>query len=283
MQQVNRFEGVVRWRWNIESPLIPKPYWTSVFLADGLMFDAGAPAGAEDLRFFLRSLPPEEAPERVLLTHGHEDHAGGASMLIGEMNLPVHVHPKAVNMLRAGYDYPDYRKIAWGGPLAGAEVRPLGERVIRSRTGSFTFDVLRLPGHASCLIVPVERKRGLCFTSDLVLPAYRMIFGGSSSIREDIAEIYRSLNKLHAFTEGMERLLICTAGHDVFPEGRKLLAEKMIEIERMRERAHGLRARGLAEEEIVKEMFGGENIVSQMTKGDLSFTNMVKSLLTWSS
>lgn len=78
----------------------------------------------------------------------------------------------------------------------------------------------------------------------------------------------------------MERLVIRSAARDAFPEGRKLLAEWMIEIEGMREKAQGQEAcrRVECDRDIRRE-----NIVAQAGKGDLSFTGKVKSLLKWSS
>ncbi len=72
---------VLKWRWCTNNSLIPDPYWTSIFLVDGLMIDTGAPASLEELRSFLQQLPSDRSPTQCFITHAHEDHAGGAAML----------------------------------------------------------------------------------------------------------------------------------------------------------------------------------------------------------
>ncbi|MHA1235114.1 MAG: hypothetical protein ACTSQL_08525 [Promethearchaeota archaeon] len=43
---------IVEWKWSSDNELMPQHMWTSAFLIDGLLIDAGAPGGVDDLRKF---------------------------------------------------------------------------------------------------------------------------------------------------------------------------------------------------------------------------------------
>ncbi len=80
---------ILEWKWSSDSKLMPQPFWTSVFLIDGLLIDAGAPGGVDDLRKFIKTLDSENVIEKCVITHNHEDHCGGGRMLREEFNIPV--------------------------------------------------------------------------------------------------------------------------------------------------------------------------------------------------
>jgi hypothetical protein len=47
---------ILEWKGSSDHELMPQPFWTSTFLIDGLLIDAGALGGVDDLRKFIRSL-----------------------------------------------------------------------------------------------------------------------------------------------------------------------------------------------------------------------------------
>lgn len=284
MHEVVRHAGgeVLEWRWGTEHELMPDPYWTSAYLVDGLLIDAGAPAGTAELADFLDALPPERAVTQCVLTHAHEDHAGGARYLTETREVPVYAHPRALPLLHAGYDYPDYRQLAWGPALPPApKVQPLPDPPLATRSGAHAFDLVPMPGHAPCLVALVEMTRQWAFVGDGVLPKYRMLFGGASTIQEDIHAIYTSIQRLQAHTRELPDLQVFVAGHGRFP-GQALLRDKLAEIETLHRRAHALAARGLRPRKMLRELLGGESFIGTFTRGDLSRRNLLDELLAWS-
>jgi len=272
--------SVTEWRWSTDNPLMPEPYWASCFLLDGLLIDAGPPGGADDLRVFASTLPQEQEITQCFVTHAHEDHAGGGKMLHDQLGIPVYASEKAARMMAEGYTYPDYRQLAWGDRLLPTTAIPLDDGAITTRSGEFSMELFPMPGHAPCLVALLDRAHGMVFAGDAILPKYRMLFAGTSSIQEDIEQIHTSIQRLHDETEGMEDLEIFIAGHGLI-EGRTFLKEKLAELESLHQQAHECSDLGLDERKILKKMFNGESFIATFSRGELSRLNLLHSLLKW--
>ncbi len=102
---------ILEWKWSSDNELMPQSFWTSIFLIDGLLIDAGAPGGVDDLRNFISSLNSENTVEKCVITHNHEDHCGGGRMLQKEFKIPVFASELAISLLRKEKNYPDYRQM----------------------------------------------------------------------------------------------------------------------------------------------------------------------------
>lgn len=278
---------VLEWQWASDNELMPYPYWTSCYLVDGLLIDSSAPGAENDLREFIRSLKPNQMIDKCFITHGHEDHAGGAHLLNIEFEIPIYTSEKAINLLRKGNTYPDYRQAAWGPKLLPVNAKIL-EKPLITKSKKYKFELFPMSGHAPELITLIEKEQQWAFVADAVQPKYKMIFGKNSDIQEDISIIYQSLSKLYEFTVGMKNLIIFSAGNGLF-KGREFILKKMEEIEDLRTRTHKLsryfEAEGFSREKIIrkiiKKLFGGESIIAKLTRGALSRENLVISLLKW--
>ncbi|MBY9011574.1 MAG: MBL fold metallo-hydrolase [Candidatus Lokiarchaeota archaeon] len=278
---------ILEWKWSSDSKLMPQPFWTSVFLIDGLLIDAGAPGGVEDLQEFVKSLDSENLIEKCVITHNHEDHCGGGHMLQEDFNIPVFASKLAIPLLMNEKNYPDYRQMTWGENYHPFKAELLKDSIY-SKSGKYFFDILDTPGHALEQISLIERKQQWAFITDAVMPKYQMIFGKDTDIPEDISLIYQSIKKLYEFTEGMDNLLLFTSGKGVF-KGRSFLKEKMDEINSLHLKAHrfqiqakenGLQGKRLLRY-VLKNMFLRENFVGTLTRGGLSNKNLIISLLEW--
>jgi len=214
-----------------------------------------------------------------VLTHSHEDHVGGAHMLQEEFNIPIYASREAIPIIREGYTYPEYRQVAWGTEILPAEAEP-APNPIYSRSANYCFDLLPIPGHAPDQISLIEKEQQWAFVADGVIPKYKRIFGTTSSIQEDISQIYQSIQNLYEFTNGMDNLQIFLSGRGVV-FGREYLLERMHEIMNLRMRAHELNEQGSSVEDITQNIFPGEDIFGILTNGELSCQNLIKSLLDW--
>ena len=219
---------ILEWKWSSDNKLMPQPFWTSIFLIDGLLIDAGAPGGVDDLRKLVKSLDSENMIEKCVITHNHEDHCGGGRMLQEEFNIPIFASTLAIPLLLKEKTYPDYRQMTWGVNYQPFQAKPLNYS-ISSKLGNYSFDVLEMPGHAPELITLVERKQQWAFITDAVMPKYQMIFGKDTDIPEDIFQIFNSINKLYNFTEEMDNLILFTSGKGVF-KGRSFFKDRLEEI-----------------------------------------------------
>jgi len=278
---------ILEWKWSSDNKLMPQPFWTSVFLIDGLLIDAGAPGGVKDLRKFVKSLDSENMIEKCVITHNHEDHSGGGRMLQEEFSIPIFASKLAVPLLMKEKTYPDYRKMTWGVNYQPFQAKPLGDSII-SKSGKYIFDVLEMPGHAPELVTLIERKQQWAFITDAVMPKYQLIFGKDTDIPEDISLIFQSINKLYNFTIGMDNLRLFTSGKGVF-KGRSFLKDRLNEIKILHLKAHRFqneaKKKGLQDKQllryVLKKMFKRENFVGTLTRGGLSHKNLIESLLEW--
>ncbi|MFX0038753.1 MAG: MBL fold metallo-hydrolase [Promethearchaeota archaeon] len=278
---------VLEWQWASDNELMPYPYFTSCYLVDGLLIDSGAPGGANDLKKFIKSLKPDQKIDKCFITHGHEDHAGGAHMIQTELGIPIYTSRDAVDLLKKDNTYPEYRQFAWGLKLLPVSANVIEEPII-TKSKNYKFELLPIAGHAPELVALIEKDQQWAFVADAVQPKYKMIFGRNSDIQEDISVIYQSLSKLYKFTEKMDELVIFSAGNGVL-QGREFIKEKMKEIENLRIRVHQyhreLQNEGYIGKKLIKKMvktiFGGESIIGQLTQGDLSRENLIISLLKW--
>jgi len=278
---------VLEWQWASDNELMPYPYFTSCYLVDGLLIDSGAPGGANELKKFVKSLKHNQMIDKCFITHGHEDHAGGAHILNTEFGIPIYTSKEAIDLLKKGNTYPEYRQLAWGPKLLPVNATVI-EKSIETTSKKYKFELFPMQGHAPELVALVEKDQQWAFAADAVQPKYKMIFGRNSDIQEDIFLIYKSLSKLYEFTESMDRLLIFSAGNGVL-QGREIIKEKMEEIEKLHFEVHkeyrNLQNDGLIEKKIikriVKKIFKTESIIGQLTQGDLSRENLIISLLKW--
>ena len=153
--------------------------------------------------------------------------------------------------------------------------------MVTSPGGRFHFECLRGQGHADDLLILVERRAGLAFTSDAVMPRYRMLFSDGDKVQEDVGLIYDTIEALVRFTEGMKELTVFAAGHDPFRPGRAFLQERATELWDLHAEVHRLHVRGLSDKEIARQLLGEDPAISRLTLGDLSRANLVKALLAW--
>jgi hydroxyacylglutathione hydrolase len=103
--------------------------------------------------------------EKIILTHGHIDHAGGAAELREELGVPVEGPHEADRFL--------LDRLAEQGRTYGFEARPVtpdrwlneGDTVT---VGDLTLDVLHCPGHSPGSVVLVSQSQRFALVGDVL-------------------------------------------------------------------------------------------------------------------
>ncbi|PWI48562.1 hypothetical protein CEE45_05840 [Candidatus Heimdallarchaeota archaeon B3_Heim] len=282
-KEIVHHKDLLEWCWAADDELIPKPFFTSCYLLDGVLIDTGAPKGQLDFTSFIKELLTTNSVSKCLITHTHEDHIGGTHVLSEEFEIPLYASVEALPLLEtaSNYVYAEYRDLYWGSGLHSVNAQPIPTK-IQTKSQNYELKVLSVPGHAPDQIAFIESEQEWAFVADAVLPKYQVLFGHTCNIQEDIALIYDSIRKIFDATEGMDNLKIFVSGKGVF-NGRNYIKKRLEEITTLHNDVHGYKLKKLAPEQILEEMFGGEGIMGIMTNGELSHLNLINSLYQWNA
>ncbi len=142
---------------------------TNIYLVTGqrpFLVDTGTGKGYRDVISQIRELVPIEDIERIVLTHRHYDHVGGAKSLSEVLDAEVFIHPDDAEPVREGDDRGTLARefLDTVEPLSVTEIRE-GE-VISS--GEHEFQVLHTPGHTIGSICLLDKVGGMLISGDTV-------------------------------------------------------------------------------------------------------------------
>lgn len=104
--------------------------------------------------------------EKILLTHGHLDHAGGVAEVVAELKIPVEGPHIGDKTLLEGIS----RQAAMYG-AQGMQDAWSDRYLVEGDTvtvGNLTFDVLFVPGHSPGSVVFVSRDAPIAFVGDTI-------------------------------------------------------------------------------------------------------------------
>ncbi|HVL70359.1 MAG TPA: MBL fold metallo-hydrolase [Beijerinckiaceae bacterium] len=127
--------------------------------------------------------------EKILLTHGHIDHAGGAADLKERLGVPIEGPHEADRFL--------LEALVERGRDFGIPARPVtpdrwlaeGDEVT---VGAATFDVLHCPGHSPGSVVLVSREQPFAIVGDVL---FRGSIGRTDLAGGDHATLIRSIKE----------------------------------------------------------------------------------------
>jgi glyoxylase-like metal-dependent hydrolase (beta-lactamase superfamily II) len=126
-------------------------------------------------------------PEKILLTHGHIDHAGGAAELAAQLGVSIEgPHREDAYLLE---------QLAEQGAKYGLSSRPVtpdrwleeGDTVT---VGGLAFSVLECPGHTPGSVVFVDHEHKFCFMGDVL---FQGSIGRTDFPRGDHAALLHSI------------------------------------------------------------------------------------------
>jgi len=243
----------------------------SAYRIGDLLVDSGPPPSAARLVEWCRDAVELGDLSRVVLTHHHEDHVGGAAALQEELGLPVMAPASAVPILAEGLRMPLYRRAVWSTPRR-FRAEPLGEEVVARVEGEeLRFRVISTPGHAFTHVCLWEPERRWLVSGDLyVHPRVKYL-----RRIEDVWEHVRSLRRVRSLDP---ELMICShAG--LVEDARGAIERKIAWWDGLAEEARALRERGWPVRRITRKLLGWEGFFFYVSLGDFAKQNLIRSLL----
>ncbi len=242
----------------------------SVYRLGDLLIDAGGTRVAPALAPVLAADPPR----RIVLTHQHEDHAGGVQALRRALGgIPVHAPAAHAALLAEAPPIPAYRAAAWGQPEAipGAVPYQVGAAF---EAAGVTLEAILTPGHTPGHMALVARHRGRrwALTGDLHVGP-EPIAGWYESAADDMVASCRRL--------AVSPLCMLPTHGEVREDGERALGEVADLVERQADRVRQAAGRlGTSDPAAVaREVFGPERSLAALSGGEFSFAAFARSVL----
>lgn len=229
----------------------------SAFVVRGVLIDSGFPDASRDLLAWIDAHPVRGA----IITHYHEDHAGGVTAL-AERGVPVWMSdataPKVLRPAPVNF----YRRFSWGRPRASsphAAFAPPPE-----------LRIIATPGHTADHHAVWDAETRSCFGGDLFIGVKVRI----AHATEDARVTSASLRKVIAL--GPSRFFDAHRG--VMPNPVPLLTAKADWLDATAAQAEALMAQGLSDAQIARQLLGNDWFERWFSQGDYTMENWVRGL-----
>ena len=264
MLELHEFEQVTQIRLSRE--LDNKAlYWVAAYLVDGLLIDTGCLYTSKELTSYLST----KNIRKVINTHFHEDHIGGNKDIMAEFGVEIYAYPDSIPFIAGRPVLYPYQEIVWGYPEP-TDVKPIPDIIT---TDKYSFRVIETPGHCVGHVALMELSKGWCFSGDIFARE------DIKCIRpeENISDLISSMRRILSLAG--DRLVLFTSVGKIAEDGRKALSVCIDYLIGKADRVKKMARDNHSVDEMVNMVFGGEHSFYQLTGGQYSSKNLIRSLL----
>lgn len=266
MIQVERHGPVIAIR--MARGLLGRPWaWTTAYWVDGLLIDSGPHCTAAQLVKVLEQLPPE----RVVITHAHEDNIGGLAAIHARFpRTPIYASSHALPVIKqpARLHPQLYRRLMWGIPAAYPGIQAIEELGATVSTREYTFRIIETPGHTPDHLSFFEPHQRWLFSGDAFI-------GGAERMWAREIDLFGVLGTLHTLAGLRPERLFPNSG-EVRRNPRPEISEKIGSLMRLCKEVARLDAAGTSNDDMVTRLFEGESPLRVWTAGHISAANLIK-------
>ena len=207
----------------------------AAWYASGILIDAGGEHTARALEGWIQGRPLQA----LLLGHSHEDHSGGARVVVAR-GVPVFGSRGTAARLRRPARVPDYRARLWGQPTRVRVREPVG----------LPLEPVPLPGHSRDQLGYLDPTTGWLFSGDLLLRRRQQIAMPGEDPWAMIGSLRRALQ--------IAPSALATSHRGLIQGPEPALRAQLDYLEELAGSIGHLRASGMSIGAISKELFGGE-------------------------
>ncbi|PTL38197.1 MBL fold metallo-hydrolase [Alkalicoccus saliphilus] len=233
------------------------------YYTDGILIDTGADSLHRLFRSFFKKLDIE----KVLITHYHEDHTGGAQFLQDDYKLPIYMDSLMIPYCKEKADYPLYRKLFWG------KRKPFRAEAVTDtfHSENAVWRAVKTPGHAADHRSFLNEETGQLFTGDLYCQTKTKVV----LKEESIPVMIHSLEKM--LTYDFEEVFCSHAGW--LRNGRQALKEKLDYLLNLQGEILTLHDKGLNTQQIKAELFPKYYPITRFSLGEWDSAHIVNSVV----
>jgi glyoxylase-like metal-dependent hydrolase (beta-lactamase superfamily II) len=232
------------------------------YLADGILIDSGT----RHLRNELMECLAADKPEKILITHHHEDHSANAGPISRAFKIPVYGHPLTAEKLKTRFKIKPYQHLVWG-KSDPVNVDPYDD-VIHGRT--MRFRPCHTPGHSKDHTVYLEETEGILFSGDLYLGERIKFFRADECFEDQIHSLRKVLS--------LDFVHILCAHRPTMDKGKEVLSHKLDFLLDFYGKVKELRGKGWKTAAIVKRLDRKDDrAVKIITLNNACFAHMVRS------
>lgn len=188
------------------------------------MVDTGSPRDAPTILRATQAQTGGEPPRRIILTHGHIDHAGTVGFLQERWSIPILTHPDERKFVEGTGWYGAVRPAWWGFRLI-QEPFGMANRVQPAKVAGVltdgdvigTLEVRHVPGHAPGMIALIHRSDRAILAGDTFVSRGLRLYPPAKFFTPDPPAAVRAMRRL--VDEDFDHLL-ASHGRPILHVGR---------------------------------------------------------------
>ena len=232
-------------------------FQVSAFTLRGVLIDSGFPDCAGDLARYAAARPLAGC----VLTHYHEDHAGGAAVM-ARAGVPLWMDARTAGRVRSPKRIGFYRRYTWGSPAPLGAFRPFALPA--------PLACIATPGHSDDHHVVWDTETGTVFGGDLFIGVKVRI----SHVSEQPRQLVQSLRRVVA----LQPARYFDAHRGALAAPVEALNAKADWLEKTIESIDALIVKGLDDATIAGRVLGRDWWNRTFTGGDYTMANLVRAV-----